>query len=206
MDAIFQVIRRLPKNGGTEPEVILRRYRGKGQSTKVRALINHLRPLFLSPEERKPVKVVVFSQFTSFLDKIQEELNTEGFNVARFDGSMNQKSRANVLEDFKTTPESFILLLSMKAGGVGLNLVCANRAYLMDPWWSYAVESQAIDRIHRMGQSNEVQIVRFIVENSVEERMLKIQERKKFLATTLGLSEEDKRAQRLEDIKTLFEM
>ncbi|KAA8909223.1 hypothetical protein TRICI_004594 [Trichomonascus ciferrii] len=205
MDAIFQVVRR-PKGDSGEVEVVLKRYRGKGQSTKVKALINHLRPLYMSREEKRPIKVVVFSQFTSFLDKIQDELSIEGFNLLRFDGSMNQKSRADVLETFKQTEDSCIMLLSLKAGGVGLNLVCANRAYLMDPWWSYAVESQAIDRIHRMGQSSEVQIVRFIVEGSVEERMLKIQDRKKFLATTLGLSEEDKRAQRLEDIKTLFEM
>jgi DNA repair protein RAD5 len=75
----------------------------------------------------------------------------------------------------------------------------------MDPWWSFAVEAQAIDRVHRMGQMSAVEVTRFIVEGTVEERMLKIQDRKMMLAATLGMSEEEKRAQRLEDIKTLFD-
>lgn len=150
-------------------------------------------------------KTVIFSQFTSFLDLIERELVHEGFTLLRFDGTLNQRQRSDVLNSFTNDKQYSILLISLKAGGVGLNLVCANRAYLMDPWWSYAVEAQAIDRIHRMGQLSEVQVTRFIVEGTVEERMLKIQERKKFLASTLGMSEEEKRAQRMEDIKSLFE-
>jgi DNA repair protein RAD5 len=69
----------------------------------------------------------------------------------------------------------------LRAGGVGLNLTCAQRVFMMDPWWSFAVEAQAIDRVHRMGQENEVKIVRFVVEGSIEEKMLRIQERKKFM-------------------------
>ena len=76
---------------------------------------------------------------------------------------------------------------------------------MMDPWWSFAVEAQAIDRVHRMGQEHEVDVVRFIVEGSIEEKMLKIQEKKKFIASSLGMmSDEEKRVQRIEDIKELL--
>ena len=64
---------------------------------------------------------------------------------------------------------------------MGLNLTCANKVFMMDPWWSFAVEAQAIDRVHRMGQEREVKVVRFCVEGSIEEKMLRIQERKKFM-------------------------
>ena len=74
-----------------------------------------------------------------------------------------------------------MLLLSLRAGGVGLNLTCARNVFMMDPWWSFAVEAQAIDRVHRMGQERSVRVVRFVVEGSIEEKMLRIQERKKFM-------------------------
>lgn len=158
------------------------------------------------------IKSVVFSQFTEFLTIIQNELEAEGFSCLRFDGSMNQAERSRVLSCFKGESEQAnkdgkvyeILLISLKAGGVGLNLVCAQQVFLMDPWWSYAVEAQAIDRIHRMGQQNTVKVYRMIVENSVEENILKIQEKKKALASSLGQTEEEKKTQRLNDIITLL--
>lgn len=76
-------------------------------------------------------------------------------------------------------------MLSLRAGGVGLNLTTAKRVFMMDPWWSFAVEAQAIDRVHRMGQEDEVKVVRFIVAGSIEGRMLRIQERKKFMWVSL---------------------
>ena len=94
---------------------------------------------------------------------------------------MAQKARAAVLTEFAGREKAAVLLLSLRAGGVGLNLTCAKRVFVMDPWWSFAVEAQAIDRIHRMGQESEVVVHRFIVEQSIEERMLAIQERKKFM-------------------------
>jgi len=81
----------------------------------------------------------------------------------------------------------------------------AKRVYMMDPWWSFAVEAQAIDRVHRMGQTDEVKVCRFIVKESIEEKMLKIQDRKKFIASSLGMmSDEEKKLQRIEDIKELL--
>jgi DNA repair protein RAD5 len=126
-------------------------------------------------------KTVVFSQFTSFLDLIEPALTRDHIPFLRFDGSMSQKARAAVLTDFTSSPRPFVLLLSLRAGGVGLNLTCARDVFMMDPWWSFAVEAQAIDRVHRMGQEGSVRVVRFVVEGSIEEKMLRIQERKKFM-------------------------
>ncbi|KAL2160442.1 hypothetical protein VTH06DRAFT_1130 [Thermothelomyces fergusii] len=148
------------------------------------ALIEQLRTL---RREHPTIKSVVFSQFTSFLSLIEPALARSNIRFLRLDGSMPQKMRVAILQEFKESRKFTVLLLSLKAGGVGLNLTSAKRVYLMDPWWSFAVEAQAIDRVHRMGQEDEVKVYRFIVKDSVEERMLKIQERKKFIATSLGL-------------------
>ncbi|KAF3895621.1 DNA excision repair protein (Rad5) [Trichophyton interdigitale] len=108
-------------------------------------------------------------------------------------------------------PPPSVLLISLRAGGVGLNLTVANHVFMMDPWWSFAVEAQAIDRVHRMGQLRDVKVSRFVVKNSIEGRILKIQERKMMIAGSLGLrvggdgSDEDKREQRIEELKLLFE-
>lgn len=98
-----------------------------------------------------------------------------------------------------------ILLLSLKAGGVGLNLTTASRAFMMDPWWSPSIEDQAIDRIHRIGQNETVKVVRFIMENSIETKMLKIQERKKQIGEAVGVEEEERQKRRIEEIQILFE-
>jgi SNF2 family DNA or RNA helicase len=87
---------------------------------------------------------------------------------------MSQKERARVLAEFAERPKFTVLFLSLRAGGVGLNLTCAKRVFMMDPWWSFAVEAQAIDRVHRMGQTEEVHVTRFVVEGSIEEKMLKV--------------------------------
>ncbi|KAL6238538.1 DNA repair protein rad5 [Aspergillus navahoensis] len=102
-----------------------------------------------------------------------------------------------------------VLLISLKAGGVGLNLTAASNVFMMDPWWSFAIEAQAIDRVHRMGQLRDVNVVRFIVKDSIEGRMLRVQERKMGIAGSLGLmgegNEEEKRRERIEELKLLFE-
>ncbi|KAK1912828.1 hypothetical protein P3342_004764 [Pyrenophora teres f. teres] len=157
-------------------------------------------------EKKSPTqKTVVFSQFTSFLDLIEPALTRDHIPFLRFDGSISQKVRAQILTEFTSSPRPYVLLLSLRAGGVGLNLTCANKVFMMDPWWSFAVEAQAIDRVHRMGQEREVKVVRFCVQGSIEEKMLRIQERKKFIASSLGMmSDEEKRVQRIEDIKELL--
>ncbi|KAK6512199.1 DNA helicase rad5 [Arthrobotrys musiformis] len=185
------------------PEFSLRRIAANKSSAKIDALITNLKRL---RRECPGMKSVVFSQFTSFINLIEPALARERIQFVRFDGAMSQQQRSVVLNKFKTHNGGLVLLISLKAGGVGLNLTEAKRVFMMDPWWSFAVEAQAIDRIHRMGQTDEVIVHRFIVKGSVEERMVhKIQERKKFIASSLGMmSAEEKRAQRIEDIKDLL--
>lgn len=86
-----------------------------------------------------------------------------------------------------------------------MNLTSASRAFMMDPWWSPSVEDQAIDRIHRIGQNESVKVIRFIIENSIETKMLKIQERKKQIGEAVGAEEEERRKRRIEEIQILFE-
>lgn len=180
-------------------------------STKIEALINHLRAL---KEQSPGEQVVVFSQFSTYLDLIENELKALGngdeeFVVYKFDGRLNLNEREKILQKFtaekKPDGKITVLLLSLKAGGVGLNLTCANRAYMMDPWWSPSVEDQAIDRIHRIGQAQNVKVVRFIVKNSIENKMLKIQERKRMMGEAVEVEEEERRKQRIEEIKLLFD-
>jgi DNA repair protein RAD5 len=159
------------------PRISLRRI-GLSGSAKTQALLGHLKK---TRKEEPNAKTVVFSQFTSFLDLIEPALTRDHIPFLRFDGSISQKVRAQILTEFTSSPRPYVLLLSLRAGGVGLNLTCANEVYMMDPWWSFAVEAQAIDRVHRMGQEREVRVVRFCVEGSIEEKMLRIQERKKFM-------------------------
>ncbi|KAF2216250.1 hypothetical protein CERZMDRAFT_33552 [Cercospora zeae-maydis SCOH1-5] len=171
-------------------------------SAKISTLTTTLKRL----KKKEPMtKSVVFSQFTSFLDLLAPALTASNIAWLRFDGSMSQKERAKVLAEFAERPKFTILLLSLRAGGVGLNLTCARRVYMMDPWWSFAVEAQAIDRVHRMGQTEEVEVTRYVIEGTIEEKMLRVQERKKFIASSLGMmSEEEKKMQRIEDIRELL--
>lgn len=176
---IFEVVKDEghPDSFDRKPKITLQRL-GSNSSAKIGALLNHLKEL---RRILPGTKCVVFSQFTSFLSLIEPALTRAAIPFLRLDGSMAQKARAAVLTEFSTSKEGVVLLLSLRAGGVGLNLTMAKRVYMMDPWWSFAVESQAIDRVHRMGQTDEVKVYRFIVKESIEEKMLKIQDRKKFM-------------------------
>lgn len=152
------------------PKITLRRVNTLS-SAKINTLLKQLKRLRKSDPL---LKTVIFSQFTSFLDLLGPALTSAGITWLRFDGSMSQKERARVLNDFANRPKFTVLFLSLRAGGVGLNLTCAKRVFMMDPWWSFAVEAQAIDRVHRMGQTDEVHVTRFVVEGSIEEKMLKV--------------------------------
>ncbi|KAI1333522.1 DNA repair protein rad-5 [Xylariaceae sp. FL0016] len=160
------------------PRISLQRLGVNESSSKVVALMKHLRDV---RRENPRMKSVVFSQFTSFMSLIEPALAKANMRFLRLDGSINQKTRAAVLQDFKESDQFTILLISLRAGGVGLNLTQAKRVFMMDPWWSFAVEAQAIDRVHRMGQEDEVKVYRFITTDSVEQRMLRVQDRKKFM-------------------------
>jgi DNA repair protein RAD5 len=179
-------------------------------SAKIAALLKHL------CAQPRGTKSVVFSQFTSFLDLIAPQLSKHGLEHLRFDGTMSQKVRAQVIRAFNAENASDpkaprVLLLSLRAGGVGLNLTAASRCYMMDPWWSFAVEAQAIDRVHRMGQTSNVEVVRFVTKDSIEGRMLRVQERKMAVAGSLGVgqtgaggSEEERKKRRIEELEMLL--
>jgi superfamily II DNA or RNA helicase len=128
-------------------------------------------------------KLIVFSQFTKLLAYVQKHLDAEGVPYAYLDGST--RDRGAVVERFQTDPKTNVFLISLKAGGVGLNLTAAGYVYLLDPWWNPAVEAQAIDRAHRIGQTQPVFAYRLIARDTVEEKMLELQRSKKQLAEAI---------------------
>ncbi|BGO90936.1 hypothetical protein NBRC10512_002311 [Rhodotorula toruloides] len=134
------------------------------------------------PVQGEVVKSVVFSQWTTLLDRLGDALEAEHIQYDRLDGSMNREQRAAAMHAFKTDPRCEVLVVSLRAGGVGLNLTAGRRVYLMEPFWNPAVENQAVDRIYRLGQTKPVQTIRFIMDKSIEANMLKIQKRKMDLA------------------------
>ncbi len=122
-------------------------------------------------------KVLIFSQFTSFLDILQQHFP----NSLRLDGTMDQKKREEMVNKFKSSSQSELFLISLKAGGQGLNLQEASYVFLMDPWWNPAVEDQAIGRSYRLGQQNFVHVFKPIIKGSIEEKVLLMKEDKKIL-------------------------
>ncbi|RPD57037.1 hypothetical protein L227DRAFT_578225 [Lentinus tigrinus ALCF2SS1-6] len=152
-------------------------------------------------------KTIVFSQWTSMLDKVEDALEIANIRYDRLDGTMKRDDRTKAMDALKHDPGCEVLLVSLKAGGVGLNLTAAQRVYLMDPYWNPAVENQAVDRIHRLGQKRPVTTVKLIIENTIEARLLEVQKKKTELANlTLGppLSKSDLQARRLEELQQLF--
>lgn len=135
-------------------------------------------------------KVLVYSQFTQMLHLVENEIKSRGWNSVYLDGST--KDREGIVAKFQEDPDVNIFLISLKAGGVGLNLTAADYVFLLDPWWNDAVERQAINRAHRIGRKETVIAKRYITAYSVEEKMLKIKEKKTHLAQQLldGSSEE----------------
>ncbi len=125
-------------------------------------------------------KALVFSQWTSLLDLVEPHLVSSGITFCRLDGST--RDRGAVVDRFQADDGPPVMLLSLRAGGIGLNLTAADHVFLLDPWWNPAVEDQAADRAHRIGQNRPVLVHRLVATESVEERMLELQERKRGLA------------------------
>jgi SNF2 family DNA or RNA helicase len=128
-------------------------------------------------------KCLVFSQFTSLLAYVRRHLEEQGVPYAYLDGQT--RNRGEVVEHFQTDPDCNIFLISLKAGGVGLNLTAAGYVFLLDPWWNPAVEAQAIDRTHRIGQTQPVFAYRLIARDTVEEKMLELQRSKRKIADAI---------------------
>ncbi len=125
-------------------------------------------------------KVLIFSSFVTHLELIQQRIETEDWKYSKLTGQTTKREK--VIKDFQEDPENRIFLISLKAGGVGLNLTEADYVFIIDPWWNPAAENQAINRAHRIGQSKHVFVYRFITENSIEEKIQKLKDRKSSLA------------------------
>jgi len=125
-------------------------------------------------------RALVFSQWTSLLDLVEPHLHQHSIRFVRLDGST--VDRAGVVAEFQADDGPPVMLLSLKAGGIGLNLTAADHVFLVDPWWNPAVEDQAADRAHRIGQDKPVMVYRLVARDTVEERILELQERKRGLA------------------------
>ena len=193
-------------------------------SSKLTAILEELEKVW---EEEPGSKVLIFSQFLGFLDILEDSFKKNQIAYARLDGKLSLKDRVRVLREFGTDTNEkrtrstgqakhkagSVLLVSMKAGGVGLNLVAANTVFIADRWWNAAVEDQCVDRIHRIGQTaHKVRVRRFFVCNSVEERIVELQKRKKSVASEVlcDARQADAGGQTgslptLEDFKILFQ-
>lgn len=186
------------------------------QSAKLKQLLHDLKAIRADDQARlasdpgaQKRKVIVFSQWTTMLEMIVELLANHGFAASMFHGALRQDAREQVLTQFAKDPAADVLVISLKAGGVGLNLTCASVVILMDPWWNPGVEDQAIDRVHRLGQTQDVLVKRYVVKDTVEDMIQTLQQRKEALAKHVlvkGQDSDDKRSERLtlDDLKSFF--
>ena len=153
-------------------------------STKIKFLIETLDSIIEEGHQ-----AIVFSQFTTYLDIIQSILKEKKWKIARIDGSQTVKHRQKEIDKFQENNYP-VFLISLRAGGIGLNLTAASYVFIMDPWWNPAVEAQAIDRAYRIGQKNSLTVYKLIMKGSVEEKILELQQNKRELFASL-LPEDD---------------
>ena len=153
------------------PELMVKNYQGK--NSKLDVLINII-------NDSSDEKILVFSQFTKVLEVIGKRLNEENISYSYLDGKTSAKDRVKLVEEFNTNNNK-VFLISLKAGGTGLNLTSANIVVHFDPWWNPAVEDQASGRAHRIGQKNVVNVIKLIAKGTAEERVINLQETKKEL-------------------------
>lgn len=147
-------------------------------STKTRIMVRILREIQAAGDE----KTIIFSQFTSYLDLAQQAVAEAGIKYVRYDGSMRPKDREEALRQIRESSTIRVILISFKAGSTGLNLTCCSRVLLMDLWWNPAIEAQAFDRAHRVGQTRNVEIYKICIQDTVEARILELQEKKRELS------------------------
>jgi SNF2 family DNA or RNA helicase len=164
---------------------------------KAEALLEQLEPLM---EEGQ--KVLVFSQFVEMLNLLKPLV--EGREWKTFYLAGNTENRGELVNHFQTTEGPAVFLISLKAGGFGLNLTAASYVVLFDPWWNPAVETQAIDRTHRIGQTNKVIAYRLLIKNSIEEKIRELQKQKKALAEDVLGEEKFAQSLTMEDLRFLF--
>jgi len=171
-------------------------------STKIEALLQEITRMTAASANSK---ALVFSQFISFLELIEWRLKREGISSAKLTGNTPVISRNNVIISFQTDPSLKVLLISLKAGGEGLNLQAADHIFVMDPWWNPAAELQAIQRAHRIGQTRPVYATRFVASDTIEEKIVELQKKKQSVFDcTVGSSNQALQRLTAEDIQFLF--
>ena len=173
---------------------------GVANSIKIQEIVSHI------TDKTANHKLLIFSQFTSMLALLKSELEKLNIDYEYLDGKSNTKQRENSVHRFQNEPDLRVFLISLKAGGTGLNLTAADYVYILDPWWNPAVENQAIDRIYRIGQDKKVFAYRMICKNTVEEKILDLQAKKKKIATDIIRTDENiMKSLSVNDIKNFFD-
>lgn len=150
------------------------------ESSKILALLDIMSTLTENPDNR----ILVFSQFTSFLELIGQALRRDGIDYLYLDGQTPMKERSMLVTKFQSG-QCPVFLISLKAGGLGLNLTAANYVIMMDPWWNPAIEQQAADRAHRLGQDRVVTVIKMVAKHTIEEKILRLHETKQDLSDTI---------------------
>ena len=185
-----------------DPSIVVPDYKGgSSKLTVVREIVKD------ASESGK--KILLFSQFTSVLQKIEEDFKKEDISYLYLDGGTSAKDRVERVKKFNEDSNIKVFLISLKAGGVGLNLTSASVVIHFDPWWNPAVEDQATDRAHRFGQENKVEVIKLVAKDTIEEKIVLMQEDKRELIQSLmdGKTMDGKGLKRLteEEISKLFE-
>ncbi|CAN1812448.1 Helicase-like transcription factor CHR28 [Linum perenne] len=161
----------------------------------------------VSSVPKGPIKTIIFSQWTGMLNLVEYSLNQTGLVYRRLDGTMSLNVRDKAVKDFNTNPEVTVMLMSLKAGNLGLNMVAACHVILLDLWWNPSTEDQAVDRAHRIGQTRPVTVTRLTIKDTVEDRILSLQdEKRKMVSSAFGEDQSGGTAARLtvEDLRFLF--
>lgn len=181
------------------PSLFISNY--KGESSKLKQCIQLLKDAILSGH-----KILLFSGYSSMLEIIEKELKKENIKHFKLTGSTKVGDRIKLVEEFNNNDDIKVFLISLKAGGTGLNLIGADMVIHYDPWWNLSAENQATDRTYRIGQKRNVQVYKLITKDSIEERIYELQEKKANLAKTM-LSTETTFVNKLtkDDIMKLFE-
>ena len=186
-----------------DPSLVVGDYIGK--SSKINIVKELVNDAILNSK-----KVLLFSQFTSVLKKIEKDFNKEKVKYLYLDGATSAKDRLEKVKEFNENNDINVFLISLKAGGVGLNLTSASLVIHFDPWWNPAIEDQATDRAHRFGQKNNVEVIKLVAKDTIEEKIVLMQEDKKELIQSLmdGKAMDGKGLKRLSEeeiIKLLVE-
>jgi superfamily II DNA or RNA helicase len=180
------------------PALVSAELQSEEMSAKLQRVLEDLSEVVLEGR-----KVLVYSQFTKMLGILRKKVEENGWRYAYLDG--DTKDRESAVSSFQTDPNVQIFLISLKAGGVGLNLTAADYVFLMDPWWNEAVEKQAIDRAHRFGRKGAVIARRYVIAESIEEKIMKLKKHKVFLAEGLLTLDMEASSVSLEEMIALLE-